>query len=176
MCSTKVKYDHKKIRLVNFADSKKFNNLTAYKQSKYIRTYNTKIIEMKFNFFMLGIFDKSILKNITESFKKSGLSPDDERIVLYCACMSRKFYHIDKLLYTKFSNRKTPRNETFLEEIANINSINYNLKSIFSIKNIPLLKKLKFSIIIFDIFYFNVKKKLFGYLLFIRQIIKNKIK
>ena len=111
MCSTKVKYDHKKIRLVNFADSKKFNNLTAYKQSKYIRTYNTKIIEMKFNFFMLGIFDKSILKNITDSFKKSGLSPDDERIILYCACMSKKFYHINKLLYTKFSHRKTPRNK-----------------------------------------------------------------
>ena len=42
-----------------------------YTNNQIIRTYNTKIIEMKFNFLILGIFDKSVLKNITDFFKKS---------------------------------------------------------------------------------------------------------
>ena len=112
-----------------------FNNLTAYKQSKLIRTYNIKKLEMKFNFFMLGIHDRKILVNTINSFKKAlGYLQDDERMIIYCTCMSRKLYHLNKFLYIKFSNRKAPRNETFLEEIADIHSINYNLKSIFSIK------------------------------------------
>ena len=90
--------------------------------------------------------------------------------------MSRKLYHLNKFLYIKFSNRKAPRNETFLEEIADIHSINYNLKSIFSIKNISLIVQLKFSVIILDILYFNIKKKVFESLLFIRKIIRSKIK
>lgn len=171
MCSTKLRYGQRKIRLINFADSKEFNNLTAYKQSKFMRTYDTKKIEMKFNFFMLGIFDKSILKNITDSFKKSGLSPDNERIVLYCACMSKKFYHIDKLLYTKFSQRKTPRDKTFLVKVEDIDSVLYNLKSIFSIEKVPFFIKVKFSIIILNIINFKIK----NFLVQLIVNIKNKI-
>ena len=53
MCNTELRNEKKKIKEINFSDVPGFNNLTAYKQSKLIRTYNIKKLEMKFNFFML---------------------------------------------------------------------------------------------------------------------------
>ena len=96
----------KKIKEINFSDVPGFNNLTAYKQSKLIRTYNIKKLEMKFNFFMLGIHDRKILVNTINSFKSAGLSPDDERMIIYCACMSRKLYHLNKFLYKNFQTER----------------------------------------------------------------------
>ena len=131
---------------------------------------------MKFNFFILGIFKKSILKNIHKSFIKNGISPDDERIILYCACMSAKLYHLNKFLYTKFSYRKTPREEMFFHELEDANSIIYNLKSIFAIINIPNIRKIKFSVIIINILFFKIRKILFNFLLIVRARTKNLLK
>ena len=176
MCNTHLVYKEKKTRVIDFKYVNNFNNLSAFKQSKFIRTYNAKIIEMKFNFFILGIFKKSILKNIHKSFIKNGISPDDERIILYCACMSAKLYHLNKFLYTKFSYRKTPREEMFFHELEDANSIIYNLKSIFAIINIPNIRKIKFSVIIINILFFKIRKILFNFLLIVRARTKNLLK
>ena len=90
--------------------------------------------------------------------------------------MSAKLYHLNKFLYTKFSYRKTPREETFFHELADANSIIYNLKSIFAIINIPNFRKLKFSVIIINIFLFKIRKNFFNFLLFVRARTKTLLK
>ena len=125
---------------------------------------------MKFNLFMLGIFNKSVLLNVIKVFKRKDLVIWNDRLVLFLVCMSGKLHHINKVLYTKFVDKRTARIHIFLEKTPlDLNSINLTIKSIFSIKKSSLFIKIKFALIIIKIAQYKIKRNLLDFLGLMRK-------
>ena len=172
MCSTKLKSKKRFIRFIDFKKINNFNNLSSFKQSQLLRSTDSKIKNLKLNFFMLGIFKQSILKNVIDSFIEKNIPPDNERVILFCICMIGKLYHIDKVLFTKFENRKASLDEKFTHKRSNPSSIILNFRIISGLKNVYWLTKIKFSVIILNILLYKIKIHVFGILVKIRDSLR----
>lgn len=170
MSSVSQKNQKKEVNVINFRGIKNFNNLSAFKQANIIRTFNAKKKKMKFNLFMLGIFNKSVLLNVIKVFKRKDLVIWNDRLVLFLVCMSGKLHHINKVLYTKFVDKRTARIHMYLEKTPlDLNSINLTIKSIFSIKKSSLFIKIKFALIIIKIAQYKIKRNLLDFLGLMRK-------
>ena len=100
------------MKIVNFSNKVSFNSLNAFEQANLIRTFNIKNKNKKFNLFILGIFDKPILKAVLRRLLNDKESFEDERSILYCACMYGRLYHVNKLLYKKkIYNRSSKKSD-----------------------------------------------------------------
>ena len=146
--------------------------MSAFKQANLIRTFNQQQKDYKLNFFSLGIFQKSILINIFYDRLKVKETFQDERSILYLSCLYEKMYHIKKILYIKNLDSSKNREEKYFGHKVNPNSVKLNLKSIFYLPEVHLIKKLKFSLLILKIVRYLFKKNIYDFL----GSMKNKIK
>jgi len=156
MSSIEVRSKKKgEVKLFNFQDVKNFNNLSAFQQANFIRSFSSKIRNIKLNYFLLGILKRSVLINIKRSLECKRIPIEGDRLLLYHICMSGKLYHLNKNLYIKNADEKTKFSEKFVNPIDQ-NEIIFSLKSIFFINNISRVVKLKFSLFIFKIIFFKI--------------------
>ena len=167
MSSVQRQYKDEK-KIVNFSNKVSFNSLNAFEQANLIRTFNIKNKNKKFNLFILGIFDKSILKAVLRRLLNDKESFEDERSILYCACMYGRLYHVNKLLYKKKIYNRSSKSDRRSNK-PNPNNIILFIKVILSLEGISFLKKLKFSTFILKIIKYKITFNFFRTIVFIRD-------